>query len=60
MIRPMNSERSKRKIRKTRLKKKKRDRVYFKEREEKLFPPIVKIRKDRKKGKGKNSSKREL
>ena len=58
--------REKKKERKTRLKKKKRERERKrkgrereKEREEKLFSPIVKIRKDEKKGKEKNSSKRE-
>ena len=50
MIRP-KAERKK-KERKTRLKKKKR-REREKEREEKLFSPIVKIRKDEKKRKGK-------
>ena len=44
------SRERKKKERKTRLKKKKRERE--KEREEKLFSPIVKIRKDEKKGKG--------
>ena len=48
MIRP-KAEREKE--RKTRLKKKKREREREKEREEKLFSPIVKIRKDEKKGK---------
>ena len=45
MIRP-KAEREKKKERKKRLKKKKRERE--KEREEKLFSPIVKIRKDEK------------
>ena len=45
MIRP-KAEREKE--RKTRLKKKKREREREKEREEKLFSPIVKIRKDEK------------
>ena len=47
MIRP-KAEREKKKERKTRLKKKKREREREKEREEKLFFPIVKIRKDEK------------